>query len=282
MVELDDYELNRTPTIRRFRPGRWGGVPAAIAVLVVGGLIAVYLVRRPAPEPTPAPAESAESPVAATDDSVTATEEVIEDADESVALPALDESDDFVRDLVRLLSAHPTFVAFVATEGLVRTFVVAIDNMAEGDTPARHLPVLAPHEPFRVSGTPNRLVIDPTSYARYDLIADAFESLDVDGSVELYARLKPLMVDAYRDLGHPDGEFDAALAAAVDYVLRTPLLDQNVLLVSYTVAYEFADGSLEALPPVQQQALRLGPRNLRLVQRKLRELAAALGLSTHA
>jgi hypothetical protein len=44
------------------------------------------------------------------------------------------------------------------------------------------------------------------------------------------------------------------------------------------VLYTFDDPALEALTPPQRQLLRMGPRNERLVQQKLREIAPHLGI----
>jgi len=70
------------------------------------------------------------------------------------------------------------------------------------------------------------------------------------------------------------------MSRAIEYVMRTPIITREIPLLSRTVAYELADETLAALAPVQQQALRMGPRNLRLVQRKLGELTTALGLQS--
>jgi hypothetical protein len=43
-------------------------------------------------------------------------------------------------------------------------------------------------------------------------------------------------------------------------------------------SYEFEDDRLESLTPAQKQLLRMGPRNVRLVQGKLLEIAHALGI----
>lgn len=151
--------------------------------------------------------------------------------------------------------------------------------MAEGATPARHLGTLSPREPFLTAGGRRRPVVDPRSYARYDVIADAFDSVDLAGGTRLYTQLEPLLAEAYQDLGHPEASFREALGRAVRQILDTPVIDREIALVSRSVAYEYADASLETLTPVQRQALRMGPRNLRLVQRKLRELADGVGLA---
>lgn len=276
MTDLGDYQLDRTPGAGGFGPERWRIVVIGVAIVLSGAMVAYYFTRRQPTEPAP-PSSASVTDVPADEESVAATEERVDELD-PIDLPTLDVSDTLVRELISTLSAHPTFAAWIATDDLVRTFVVAVDNMSEGDTPAQHLKVLAPQNPFRVSGGSGRMVIDPRSYARYDLIVDAFDSLDVAGTAELYQQLEPLMDEAYRDLGYPDGHFADAMARAIEYLARTPVVDGEIALVSHTVAYEFADETLESLSPVQRQALRMGPRNLRLVKRKLLDLTRALGL----
>ena len=102
--------------------------------------------------------------------------------------------------------------------------------------------------------------------------------LDARGSARLYATLKPRIVDAYRELGHPDGNIDQALEHALIDLLKTPVLEGDVALASKSVAYEFADAQLQSLSSAQRQFLRMGPRNVRLIQAKLREIAPFLGI----
>ena len=94
----------------------------------------------------------------------------------------------------------------------------------------------------------------------------------------LYATLKPRIQDAYRELGHPDGNVDPAVERALVDLLKTPVIDGDVALASRTVAYEFADPRLQSLSSAQRQFLRMGPRNVRLVQAKLREIAPHIGI----
>jgi hypothetical protein len=42
--------------------------------------------------------------------------------------------------------------------------------------------------------------------------------------------------------------------------------------------YAYANPSLEELTPAQRQFLRMGPRNMRIVKAKLREVAGFLGI----
>ena len=122
------------------------------------------------------------------------------------------------------------------------------------------------------------LWIDSRSFRRYDQFADAVAALDARGAARLYATLRPRMVDGYRELGHPDGNFDQALERALIELLKTPVVDGDIALASKTVAYEFADPRLQSLSSAQRQFLRMGSRNVRLIQGKLREIAPFLGI----
>jgi hypothetical protein len=44
------------------------------------------------------------------------------------------------------------------------------------------------------------------------------------------------------------------------------------------IGYRFEDANLESLTAAQKHLLRMGPRNVRIVQLKLRDIAAALGI----
>ena len=91
-------------------------------------------------------------------------------------LPPLDESDALVADLVRKLSSHPRVTAWLTTDGLVRNFAVVVLNIAEGETPNQLLRPLRPSSGFLVSERNGDLFVDPRSYERYTLLADAVAS----------------------------------------------------------------------------------------------------------
>src|SRR4029077_2280188 len=58
---------------------------------------------------------------------------------ERIDLPPLDQSDAVVRTLAGRLSSHPVAAAWLTTEGLVRNLTVVVANIADGQTPAKHL-----------------------------------------------------------------------------------------------------------------------------------------------
>jgi hypothetical protein len=166
----------------------------------------------------------------------------------------------------------------LAAPDLVRRFVGAVDDVADGDSPRAQLPFLAPAGDFRIEDGTDGTWINARSYERYDGIGDLVGALDAAGAVALYRRLAPLVEAAYRELGYPDRRFDDRLRAALVRLLETPVLEGRVALSPRVVSWAFADPTLEALAPAQKHLLRLGPRNERLVQGKLREIAGQLGI----
>ena len=194
-----------------------------------------------------------------------------------IDLPPLDQTDPIVRDLVKRLSSHPTVAAWLATNGLIRNFTVALVNVAEGKTPAGHLQPLRPSSGFRVIERAGDLYVDPRSYERYDQLAAAVASIDPAGAARLYATLKPRIEDAHRDLGFPDVPVDRTLERAMVVLLGTPVLD-SPRVQPRGVGYGFADPRVEQLPAAQKQLLRMGGQNVRTIQTALRQIALALGI----
>jgi len=203
------------------------------------------------------------------------------------ALPELAHSDALVRRGASALSSRPQLETWLQANDLIRRFVVAIDNLAEGKTPRKHWSPLAPSAHFEVLREPTlpgnpeeeRYLIDPSSWDRYNPLAEVFASLDVERAVALYTRLEPLFDQAYRELGYPDGRFRNALFEAIDELLRTPtgVGTDEVPLRRKVLGYAYRDPQLEGLSAAQKQLLRAGPGNVPRVQRKLRQLARALG-----
>jgi len=195
-----------------------------------------------------------------------------------IKLPPLAETDPIVRELVARLSSHPTIAAWLATKGLIANFTVTTLTIAEGRTPVQFLRPIAPRGRFRTRSAGEELFVDPRSYDRYNLHADAVAALDSVGTASLYLTLKPRISDAYRELGYPEGDFDRVLERAIGLLLETPVLDERVALHPNAVTYAYSDPKLESLSPAQKQLLRLGPRNGQAIRGKLEEIAALLKL----
>ncbi len=275
--DLDDFDIEPTrrgdETVRR-PPGGDGprggiGFPmilAAVSILAIALLGVLFLVFRQPSQPAATPVPLAAAPVATAGSPAPA-----------IALPSLDTSDGFVRGIAATLSAHPELARWLAQASLVRTLTAVVDNVANGETPRPHLELLAPKQRFKAQRRPARQIApDPAGFTSYDVFADAIASVDASAAATAYRTLAPLFEAAYVDLGHPEGGFPRALDRAIQALVAVPVLREDIALVPHAIGFRYADPELEALRAAQKQFLRIGPRNVRIVQQKLRELAAAL------
>ena len=274
MLDLSNVELQKSTrqstTTATDSMTPW--IVATIVVIITAAAVAwLVVVWRQNTQPVATPADTKPAAESA------ATPRSLGVAAEPIELPPLADTDPLVRRLVAALSAHPTVARWLATSGLLRTFVVAVENIAHGASPARHLPALRPVGSFRTIAGEDDLRIDPRNYERYATIAAAVDSIDAAGAARLYTLVKPRIEEAYAELGRGQS-FDIALEQAIVAMLRTPALDGNVPLVPKGIGFAFENPQNERLAPAQKQLARMGPQNARTIQAKLREIASALGI----
>ena len=194
-----------------------------------------------------------------------------------VDLPPLDQMDVFLRPLLSALSARPELARWLATDDLVRQLAAAIDQASGGGSPARDFKVIAPTSRFTPAGRGERRTIDPASYRRYDGLVQTVTSIDASRVAQIYKTIRPRLSDAYRAMGHPEGNVDAAINHAIDILLDTPSVKGPIALTEGSGAgWAFADDGLEDLAPTQKQLLRMGPVHADAVKVWLRALQQAL------
>lgn len=250
------------------RPGggdrRWpliAGLAALVAVLA--GLGWWWLSRvAPPPEPEVEPVAEELEPEAPAEP-------------EGTPLPPLDESDPFLRALFNALSESPEAVAWLLGTDLARHAAIAVDNVADGQSPRRALAALTPVEDFRVTGADEELQVNPASFARYDSVAAGIAEVDMRRVAEAVVEALPLLETAYAELGRPDRTFREALTAALDRLLAAPVPDLPILVRERTRRYEYQDEGLQDLDEASKHLLRLGPGNQRRVQEALGRFASA-------
>jgi hypothetical protein len=194
-----------------------------------------------------------------------------------ITLPALDASDQLLRQLVSTLSQNPALARLLATDGVVRGAALAVVQIGDGRTPADPLKPLRPESHVAITGTASG-PIDPASYARWSAAVGALTSVSPTDAAQLYVNVKPLFDEAYIDLGHPGGNFDTAITRAIELLASTPDPPAGTTLVRRTNYLDYEDASLRALTPVQKQFILLGPEHRRAVLDWLRQFAAALDL----
>jgi hypothetical protein len=204
-------------------------------------------------------------------------ESIDEEAVESLQVE-LDQSDGVLRELAGELSSHQELGSWLKSKDLIRRFVAAVDNIANGLSPRPQIDFFTPKGAFRVKRKNGRYYADPAGYRRYNLVGNVFSSLDVTQTVELYRRAKPLIQEAYAELGYPDEDFDGALVEAIVEMLKVPVVQGDMPLERKVISYGIADPGLENLSEAQKYLLRMGPENTRKIQGKLRELSDALDI----
>ncbi len=193
--------------------------------------------------------------------------------------PALKDSDDWLRRRMKDLASYPKLAEWLKVSDLIRKITAAVDNIAHGASPRAHLKVLTPSISFSVVKKGEELYLNPQSYRRYDLVADAFASLDAKDCARIFREVKPLFQEAYRELGYPDQDFEETLVQAIKVLLDTPIVKGDIVVVEGVTTYQMVDENLEDLEDAQRDLLRMGPRNISKVQNKLREMAMALGVA---
>lgn len=242
-------------------------IPLLIIAILAGAFFGVrwWLARR-----------QAETPQQATTSAPTGTEPLATQPP-AVTLPPMDQMDAFLRQLLGALSARPELARWLATDDVTRRIVFTVDQIARGAAPTKENQSIAPSGSFSVTTRNGRRTIDPASYRRYDGLAATAESVDATAIARAYTTIKPRLVEAYRQMGHPEGDFDRTVELAIANLLETPVVDEPPAVVQGEgLNYRYADRKLEALQPAQRQLLRMGPENQRIVQAKLREIDAAI------
>ena len=238
-------------------------IAVAIVVTVSGG---AWWMSRPTPAANVTP------------NAVTATEATIDKPDPPpVDLPPLDQMDSFLRPLLAALSPRPELANWLATDDLLRQLAAAIDQASGGGSPARDFKVIAPSSTFVPGGRGDRQTIDPASYRRYDGLVRTVTSIDASRVAQIYKTVQPRLNEAYRGMGHAEGDVDAAIRRAIDILLDTPAVNDPIALTAAGAAgWAFADENLEDLAPTQKQLLRMGPTHAAALKVWLRALRAAL------
>jgi hypothetical protein len=254
--------------------GKWIALAvAAVVVILLGG----YYLFSGKPEKEIAPLAEPPKGEAAAPAAKPSTEPVKEPLPPPA--PKLAESDDWVRKKAQNLSSEPGWLQWLANQNLIRRLTAAVVNISEGKSPRKHLRFLDTSTPFAALKKEGGLYLDPQAYDRYNLIAEIFSRLDAAKTVGVYKELTPLFQEAYRELGYPQGEFQAVLIHAIKELLLTPVVEGDVRLKEAVLSYWMVDDSLEDLSEAQKHLLRTGPQNTRKIQKKLREMALLLGAS---
>ncbi len=255
MFGPDETPLERTPDTRFAGSPPSGSGPPLVPTAIIGGVIVLFIAggawwmsRRP-------------EPVNTTPEAVTATETPLAAPPPPPApLPPLDRMDPLMRSLIGALSARPDLARWLATDDLVQQLAAAIDGASQGKSHSRNFKAIAPAGPFSISRSAGRRTVDPASYRRYDGLVGTVTSIDASAVAKVYKTIRPRLQEAYRNMGHPDGNVDRAVDQALAILIDTPVVREPIGVVEGSGArWAYADPKLQSLTQTQKQLLRMGP-----------------------
>ena len=254
-------------------------IPILLAIMLAAALTYYWLeINRPSPVPEPATAPALVEPLVDEPRSplhpFPRIESPVGPGGELVSLPALDQSDEYLKLALADVLGSQSLVKMLAETDLITRMVATIDNLPRDHVAERIRPIAGLAGPFDVEASRDNIefTISPDSYRRYDLLVDMVTNADLNELTEVYGRFYPLFQKAYVELGYPNAYFNDRLVAVIDHLLTTPVVQDPISLVRPHVLYEFANMDLESLSSGQKLLLRMGNEHANRIKATLREL----------
>lgn len=272
------------------RPARTSLLPFIIGAVVIAAIV-LWFVFKPGDQPADEPVTIIEQEVTPTllqqedDPLINQAPDIPERIPEAAdgldgpvepELPELSASDDFTREQLIPLSESDELAQWLGTDDLLPKAAAVIDGLARGVLVKKVLPMEAPGKEFKVSMEQDMAWMDESNYTRYNRYVSVLTSVPPEALASTFHTLRPLLEKAYGDLGGDTRSLDNRVIAAIDRMLLTPDHNGPFALERESVYYQFVDPTLEALPDIQKQLLRIGPDNRAKLKNYLRELRVAL------
>lgn len=176
-------------------------------------------------------------------------------------LPALDASDEFVKNKLLALKWKPGLAALFVNEEMIRRFVVQVDNIAQGRIVLEQNLFRGLKTDFKVIAAGENYQLDPKNYSRYEPYLALLESVPASEVGQVYRELYPLLQAAYAELGYGDVQFHDTLQKAFKVLINAPEVSDSPTLTLNSVYYSFANAETEQLNLAQKQMIRLGQKN---------------------
>ncbi|WP_057832129.1 DUF3014 domain-containing protein [Colwellia sp. TT2012] len=196
----------------------------------------------------------------------------------ALTLPPLDESDVWLQGKLPELTWRNELLSLLITDDIIRRFVVFTDNFAQGLLAYEHSPFIQPQVKFaideqstNIDGEKNVWQWDEDTSKRFDIYVDLLRSVDSTTLVQWYVDLKPLIDEAYSELGYED-DFSYTLQDAITRVLDMELPKSAMNVTRSSVMYKYHDPQLEALDDSDKLLLRIGKENLLIIKSVLLEV----------
>ena len=215
--------------------------------------------------------------IASPAEEVSMEDSVEESLASEIQLPRLNDSDEFVLSRLAGFNGGELLLTFLVDEQIIRKVVTFIENLTRGEIPQSGLPYKAIGSEIIVSEIDSDFFqMEEASFIRFDKMVDALVGFDEQELIALYRLLSPLMRRAYSELGYSEDAFDAAVLDAISRIVAVNAQELPLQLVKPSVMYLYADSRIEDLPDLDKLLIRLGPKNVRQLQSKLKSIEAQL------
>ncbi len=187
----------------------------------------------------------------------------------------LEDSDD--RFILGVKGVSEDLAHWFNVKGVIRKYIVIMNDLSQNQIIYKHRKFLKMPQEMLVKEDNLGLHMDQKSYQRYDRLANAIASIDVQKGRDLYLRFRPLLKQVFDEFGYPAGyRLEDIFMKGAASVMEAPVIPGKISLVRESVRYKFANKQLEALDGVKKQMIRMGPENTRKIQRKLRQMVEAI------
>jgi len=261
------------------------GIIAVIIVIVIAVSAGLYFsniptekpaeIIEPVLEPLPEP-EITPEPEVIIEEEVSLPVETVPEPEPVAILPTLDESDAWIQEKLPSFTWRKELLKLVINQDMIRRFVVFTDNFSQGNLAYEHSPLIKPNTKFSANeiknGASSDWQWDESATRRFTLYVDLLRSFDSETLVQYYFEMKPLIDQAYTELGYPDDDFTDVLHDAITRVLDMEIPNESLDLIRPSVMFRYKDTNIESMDDSDKLLLRLGKENLLVIKSVLLEI----------
>ncbi len=204
-----------------------------------------------------------------------------EPVEQKKPLPALNNSDEPVKNAFNEFSVGKAIVKMLVPERIILKTVRAVLALEEGNVVKDFRPIKSPEPSFKVAKIDEpidleigqRYRISSKNYERYENYIDVFAKTDKQKLAGLYKDFYPLFEEAYSQYGVDKGGFDKVLNRVIDRIIASEVHEKikkdDQILIQPKVFYTFQDKRIENLSSIDKLLLRIGKKNTLELQKQL-------------
>ena len=176
-------------------------------------------------------------------------------------LPKLADSDEIFKQHYQTLNDDVDYRLVWQSGELIQRWVTVIEGASRGKIIRGIVPIQPPKDKFPVFKQGSKYYLDEVGYERFKPFVSVLTSLDKQKVVDGFHHFRPLLEEAYSQLGFDKSEFDNSVTRLLDRVINFTPHEGAIELKATSVNYTFADDNLEKLSALEKLLIRMGPEN---------------------